>query len=897
MGPHYLSKLFKPNSVAIFGASDRPESVGANALQNMLKAGFKGAIYPINPKHATVQNQVCYASIADVPQVPELVVIATPAHSIASIIQACGEQGVANAVILSAGFEDEAGKKLQKQITATAHAYKMRLLGPNCLGILRPEIGLNATFSKNQAKPGHLALISQSGALCTAVLDWAEANEVGFSQVVSTGDAADIDFGEILDFLAVDPQTHSILLYIEGIADARRFMSGLKAAARMKPVILLKSGRMPEGTRAAVSHTGALVGADDVFTAAIERAGAIRAQSISQLFAAAKTLSHNMNFKHSRLAILTNGGGPGVMATDRAAELGIALPQPSEQSLEALNAFLPQHWSHANPIDILGDATGARYTQSLAVCQADERYDAILVLLTPQAMTEPTEIAQAICEFIDNTPHCKPIFTAWLGERLVSEARSYFSQHSVPTFRTPEASVEALAFLANYHQNQALLMQAPATGAHNGNLVDASGARLIINAALSEHRDILTSTETRAIMHAFGVPITPAIEAANANQAMIAAESLGFPVGIKINSPDLTHKSDVGGVKLNLHSALEVKHAFTSMVERIRLAQPNANVLGVTVEPMSVRPHARELLVGVMRDPVFGPAITFGSGGTAVEVLKDSAIGLPPLNTFMAKKMINSTKIAKMLGEFRGLPAVNCDAVVDVLLRISDMVAQLPEIIELDINPLFADEHGAIAVDARIRIQHPTNHKRAYAHMAIHPYPAELIVHTQTKTGLEVTLRPIQPEDASMELEFVKNLSERSRYLRFMNQLQTLSPEMLSRFTQIDYDREMAFIMTTTNSAGQEVEIGVTRYTTNPDGLSCEMAIVVRDDYHHQGVAGLLLENLIDHAKLKGLHKMEGEVLSENYGMLQLAQQFGFKLHTLEDDPEVTAIELDLTKP
>lgn len=896
MGPHYLTKLFKPDSIAVFGASERPESVGGNAFSNLLKAGFKGTIYPINPKHQSVQDQVCYPSIEALPTIPDLVVIATPARTIPAIIQACGEQGVGNAVILSAGFEDKAGKKLQQKMTETAKTYGMRLIGPNCLGILRPEIGLNATFSKNQAIPGNLALVSQSGAICTAVLDWAEANDVGFSQVISTGDAADIDFGEILDFLALDPNTKSILLYIEGIADARQFMSGLKAAARMKPVILLKSGRMPEGTKAAVSHTGAMVGGDDVFTAAVERAGAVRAESISQLFAAAKSLSHNIEIKQNRLAILTNGGGPGVMATDRAAELGLQLPDISPSSMKKLNAFLPEHWSHGNPIDILGDATGERYTQALDICHTDPHYDGTLILLTPQAMSDPSGIAQSIIEYTQKKPSSKPVFTAWLGESLVKEARTLFSEAKIPTFRTPEAAVEAFSFISTYHQNQKLLMQSPATADQCCQLADTSGAKAIIESVLAEGRAILSSAETRAIMHAFGVPITQAIEVSTASQAMVAAESMGFPVSLKINSPDLTHKSDVGGVKLNLNSVQEVRSEFTTMVDRIQNAQPEATILGVTVEPMFKRPHSRELLIGVMRDPVFGPAITFGSGGTSVEVIKDAAIALPPLNDYLARKLIQQTKVAKMLNSFRGLPVVNHDAIVDVLLRISDMVSQLPEIQELDINPLFADEQGVMAVDARISVKAlPANHK-AYQHMAIHPYPNELVTSIETQSGLAVSIRPIRPEDANLELDFVKHLSERSRYLRFMNSQQTLTPKMLSRFTQIDYDREMAFIATTTNHQNQTIEVGVTRYTTNPDGKSCEMAIVVRDDYQHQGVAKALLSSLIQHAKSKGLNRMEGQVLAENSPMIALVEQFNFTLKPLSEDQAVFQVELNLNQ-
>lgn len=894
MGPHYLSKFFNPKSVAVFGASDRSDSVGANALQNLLKAGYQGEIYPINPKHDRVQNQVCYKDIMDVPGVPELAVIATPMQTILGIIQVCGERGVSNAVILSAGFEDVVGKRLQQKITAVARSYGMRLLGPNCLGILRPKIGLNATFSKNQAKVGNLALVSQSGALCTAVLDWAESNEVGFSLVASTGDAADIDFGEILDYLATDSETHSILLYIEGVADARRFMSGLKAAARIKPVILLKSGRMPEGLLAAMSHTGAIVGGDDVFDAAIERSGAVRAITISQLFSAAKTLSDNIKIKNNRLAIVTNGGGPGVMAADRASELGIRMPQPSEASLKSLSAFLPKHWSNRNPIDILGDATGELYTKSLEICQADDNFDSILVLLTPQAMTDPTAIAQDIVEFIKKTPNCKPIFTAWLGEHLVSEGRVVFREHKVPTFKTPESAVEAFGFLSAYHHNQQLLMQAPAAGNQYCKQVESTGARLIIQNAIEEKRDFLSSTETRAVMHSFGVPITQSIEASTANQAMIAAESLGFPVCIKVNSPNLTHKTDVGGVKLNLISAQAVRDEFKQMVSRIKKAVPEAEVLGVTVEPMYVSNAARELIIGATRDPVFGPAITFGSGGTMVEVLKDLSVGLPPLNAFIANRMISRTKVSKMLTAFRGKPAVDQSAIVNVMLRVSDMVSQLPEIIELDINPLMADERGVMAVDARIRVAAVEGRQVAYQHMAIHPYPAELIKTLQTKSGLNVVMRPIRPEDAKLEREFFEHLSEKSRYMRFMGNLQKLSPEMLSRFTQIDYDREMAFIMTTENDQAETIEIAVARYTTNPDGRSCEMAIVVRDDYQKLGLGELLLGYLISHATSKGLKLMVGEVFNDNKGMLKLVKSFNFKVTPIEDDKLVSLISLNL---
>lgn len=891
MGPHYLTTLFNPKSVAVFGASERANSVGGTAFVNLLAAGFKGKVYPINPKHRMIQSQPCYASVDLIKESIDLAVVATPASTLLNVLHACGEKGIKHVVVLSAGFEDAKGKALQAQMLQVAQSYGMRLVGPNCLGIMRPAIGLNATFSKNQANPGHIAFVSQSGALCTAVLDWAEANDVGFSLVASTGDAADLDFGELLDYLATDSKTQSILLYIEGIAHSRRFISGLKKAARMKPVILLKSGRMPEGTQAAISHTGAMVGADDVFNAAIERAGVVRALSISQLFSAAKVLSSQVRLKNQRLAILTNGGGPGVMATDRAAELGIVMPAPQAESLASLNDVLPAHWSHANPVDILGDADAERYIQALDICLNDVNYDAVLVLLTPQAMTDPTSVAKAIVKHLKAKNTTKPVITAWLGERLVSQARQIFAKAGLPTFRTPEAAVEAIHFLGQYHQNQALLMQVPE--ALEDFTPDFEGARLIVQHALAQKRKVLSATETRAVLHAFDIPVTPVIEARDTSSALIAAETLGFPVALKINSPDITHKSDSGGVVLNVSHAADVPNAFRELMETVQAHEPQARLDGVTVEPMAKLKHARELIIGVSRDPVFGPAISFGRGGTAVEVDKDSHTSLPPLNAFMARKMIGCTKVSKMLESFRGMPAVNMDEIIRVLMRVSDLVSELPEINELDLNPIFAGPDGVMAVDARISVAQTSAMAPAYSHMAIHPYPAHLKTNVPLPNGLIMQIRPIRPEDARIEEDFVASLSEKTKYLRFMQSVQKISHEMLIRFTQIDYDREMAFVALT-RIKGETIELGVTRYTTNPDGESCEFALVVRDDYQHQGIGSRLLEVLISHAQSRGLKVMMGEVLAENHAMLELAKQHGFKAQVMEDDPTVIEVALRL---
>ncbi|MEJ2060004.1 MAG: bifunctional acetate--CoA ligase family protein/GNAT family N-acetyltransferase [Gammaproteobacteria bacterium] len=892
MGPHYLSRLFSPESIAVIGASERPDSVGMRVLVNLREAEYQGAVYPVNPKHKRVLEQRCYPDVASINKPVDLAVIATPAPTVPKIIHQCGEAGVRAVVVISAGFGEvgEQGHQLQEALIEGARRYGMRVLGPNCLGIMRPEIGLNATFSKNRAHPGHLALVSQSGALCTAVLDWAEQNDIGFSAIVSLGDAADLDFGDVLDYLALDPDTRSILLYIEGVLDARGFISGLRAAARLKPVIVIKAGRHAAGTRAAVSHTGALIGADDVFDAALERTGAVRAASVAQLFAAAEILTVNKPVRHNRLAIVTNGGGPGVMASDRASEMGVALPDPSKNSIEALNALLPKHWSHGNPIDILGDAPPDRYGRAVKACLDDPAYDGVVAMLSPQAMTEPTEAAQAVVDAAKD--HRKPVLACWLGEAQVADARALFAEHHIPSFSTPEDSIEAFSFLSNYHHNQALLRQVPPP-LHGHAAPDIEGARLIIESALSESRSLLSTTETRAILSAFHIPILPAIQAKDANDALIAAEALGFPVALKIDSPDLTHKSDVGGVRLNIGNAPAVRGAYQALMENVQRRAPDARVHGVTVEHMYESAQARELFIGVMRDPVFGPTISFGLGGTAIEVHRDRAVALPPLNTFIIRSMIGRTRVARMLGEFRQLPAINMGALESVLERISEMVCELPHIKELDINPLMADDQGVMAVDARIVVELPARHHDRYDHIAIHPYPSHLVSRWQLPDGTEIVLRPIRPEDAGIEQTFVKELSDESRYFRFMQALHELTPEMLVRFTQIDYSREMAFIAVT-EIDGREVELGVARYTINPDRASCEFALVVLDSWHHRGIGTHLMEKLMQVARARSLQTMEGEVLSNNRNMLELVHSLGFTSRPSPDDPQIQIVSARL---
>jgi acetyltransferase len=892
MGKHYLSSLFAPKSVAVFGASDRPDSVGQIVFQNMLESGFKGSLYPINSKHPEVQGKRAYASIADVGELVELVVIATPPQTVHDIIENCGIHGVKAAVIITAGFGEAGheGEALEKELLETAHRYGIRLIGPNCLGIMRPSIGLNATFNKGSANVGNIAFVSQSGALCTAILDWAQSNDVGFSSVVSMGSSTDVDFGEILDYLVSDANTHSILMYIEGIRNARRFMSALRAAARIKPVILVKVGRHAAGSKAALSHTASLVGADDVFDAAVNRAGVVRVQTITQLFTAAKALSCGFRPVGNRLAIVTNGGGPGVMAADRAADLGLTMATLSDATIEVLNQYLPSTWPHGNPVDIIGDAQADRYQHAVKACLEDENVDGVLAILTPQAMTKPLESALALIE-LSNT-HSKPLLTCWMGETQVAEAREAFAKAHKPHFRTPEPAVEVFSHLSAYYRNQKLLMQVPGPFSHHVE-PDVESARLIIEGAMQEHRKVLNEMESKALLSAFNIPVANTMVARSPNEALLIAQQIGLPVAMKVNSPDITHKSDAGGVLLNLNNAHEVRAAYQHIHDNVQHSRPSARMDGISIEPMIAKPNGRELMIGVTSDPVFGPVITFGAGGTSVEIMGDRAVALPPLNNFLVRELIQETRIAKMLGEFRNMPPVNMDALEDVLLRVSEMVCELPLLKEMDINPLIIDENGALAADARVVVEYRQPSADRYAHMAIYPYPTQLVSRWQLADGTDITIRPIRPEDAELVQAFVRALSEESKYFRYMNSMQELTETMLVRFTQIDYSREMALIAVTLEK-DKEIQLGVARFAINPDGDSCEFALVVADNMQGKGLGQKLMALLMEAARSKGLSVIEGEVLSNNHNMLKLMTRLGFTIKSSEEDPGIMKVSHSL---
>jgi len=894
MNKHYLASLFTPESIALYGASDREDSVGGIVFKNLITSGFKGRIYAINPKRDVVQGEKAFSSLDEIEELVDLVVVATPASSIPAIVETCGERGVKMMLILSAGFRETGaeGRKLEDRVTQLIKRYDIRLMGPNCLGLIRPDKGLNITFGNNNARPGNLAFVSQSGAICTAILDWAEANDIGFSAVVSTGIAADLDFGDYLDYLVSDPHTKAILLYIEGINNSRRFMSSLRAAARIKPVIALKVGRHAAGAEASMSHTGALVGSDETFSAALSRSGVLRVETIGQLFAAAKALS-SLHYRGAseRLVIITNGGGPGVMAADRATDQGIELTSLSEETLTALNKVLPDVWSHGNPVDIIGDAPPERYQQALDICLADPGVDGAIVILTPQAMTRPTEVAEAVIRSAGQSN--KPVITSWMGGAQVEAARQLFTAAHVPDFGMLENSVDAFSYLARYNRNQRLLLQTPARLTSGQEPPDSEGARMIIEGVLTEQRSVLTEPESMAVLNAFRIPTVRNAVAHSANESLVIAESIGFPIAMKVLSKDISHKSDAGGVRLNINSAQEVRGAYRQLVDQVMLKVPDATIAGVTIEKMYRSSNGRELMIGIIRDPVFGPVISFGSGGTSVEVMGDSAISLPPLNRRLAHDLIKRTKVSKLLGEFRQMPAVDIERLVDVLLAVSGMACELPWIQEMDINPLIMDDKGIVAVDARIVVAYPTPSTDPYHHLAIHPYPVHLVKKIQLNDGTDIVIRPIRPEDAEIEAKFVRELSDEARYFRFMNSLQELSQEMLVRFTQIDYHNEMALIAVKLNGLAEE-QIGVARYTTNMDKQSCEFALVVSDRWQNRGIAHHLMMNLMEVARDRGLDSMEGQVLSNNVRMLELVASLGFEIRNDPTDYAVNQVEVRL---
>jgi acetyltransferase len=745
----------------------------------------------------------------------------------------------------------------------------LRILGPNCVGLLVPHLALNASFAHTGALPGKIAFVSQSGALVTAVLDWAKSRGIGFSKFISLGDSADVDCGDVLDYLASDGETHSILLYLESITAARKFMSAARAAARNKPVIVVKAGRMKEGAKAAASHTGALAGADDVYDAAIRRAGMLRVTSTEDLFDAVETLARARPLYGDRLAILTNGGGPGVMATDALVASQGRLAEPLQDTLHKLDAVLPATWSHGNPVDIIGDAPTERYVQALQILLEEPQSDAVLFIHAPTAIVGSSEIAEAVAPVIEKAS--RNVLACWMGGDAVKRARAIFSQACIPTYDTPEDAVSAFLQVVQYRRNQDLLMEVPPSRssefAH-----DREKARAIVTGALAEGRSMLSESESKAVLATYSIPVVETRIAGTIEDAMKLAAEIGFPVALKIFSPDISHKSDIGGVALDLENAQGVDVAANAMQQRVRQSRPDARLRGFTVQSMVHRPNAHELIVGTATDPVFGPVILFGQGGTAVEVTADRAVGLPPLNMVLASELVSRTRVSKLLAGYRDRPPADLAAVGRTLIQVSQLIADIPQIAELDINPLLADEKGVLALDARMRVAPFA--ASGVDRFAIRPYPEELEEWISWQ-GRQVLLRPIKPEDGAQHLEFFNSLdADDVRYRVFMR-IRELPPAQLARLTQIDYDREMAFIATCEREPGRFETLGVARAIADPDNISAEFAIIVRSDLKGQGLGKILLRKLIEYCRARGTKEIVGEALPDNARVLGLVRHFG----------------------
>jgi acetyltransferase len=886
---HPLHPLLSPASVALVGASARPGSLGTVVLANLRQGGFRGPIHLVNPKHAELDGAPCYPSLEALPAPVDLAIVTAPAPAIPEIIAQAGRAGVPAAIVLSAGFGEtgEAGKALEARVLEVAREADVRVLGPNCVGMLRPSIGLNASFARTACEAGSIALVSQSGAICTALVDWAASTKVGLSSVVSLGAAADVDFGDVLDYLLFDPKTESVLLYVEGIHHGRTFISSLRAIARAKPVIVLKVGRYASGSQAARSHTGALVGNDAVFDAVLARCGVVRVHSAQDLFAAARALSSRRRPHGDRLAIVTNGGGPGVLAADAVSSENLQLAKLAPETIERLNAILPAHWSHGNPVDVIGDADGERFGGAAAIVTADPNVDAVLTVFCPTGIASAESVADGILPVAKESG--KPFLTAWLGESGVVATRHRVEEAGVPAYRSGEVAVQAFAALASHAKNQRLLLESPSprstTIEH-----DIPRAEEIFQAAADEGRTLLNEVEAKSLLAAFGVPVPPFAVATTREEAVAAAQTIGYPVVLKILSPDISHKSDVNGVRLSVRDAEAVSQQFDDIVATVKRMRPEATIAGVLVQAMVARRDGRELMIGVMTDPAFGPAISFGSGGVAVELLRDNAVGLPPLNVRLAGDLVDRTRAARLLGAYRNVPAANREALIDVLLRVSDLVCALPWVAEMDINPLLLDPGGAIALDARVVVDlHRRHLDSRYSHLAIHPYPEALEAVERLRDGSEVTIRPIRPEDAQMETAFITELSDESRYLRFLSIVRHVTPEMIARFTQIDYDREMALIAVRGGGAGESI-VGVARYVRDPNPASAEFAVVIADRAQRKGLASKLMGRLMAHARFAGIERLRGLVLASNDSMLELMDRLGFEAFPVPDDPSLVDV-------
>ncbi|GAB4362360.1 MAG: bifunctional acetate--CoA ligase family protein/GNAT family N-acetyltransferase [Kiloniellaceae bacterium] len=893
-----LDALFKPRSIALVGGSRRDGSLGAVLARNLFKGGFEGPILPVHPRHESLEGVLAYPSVEALPLAPDLAVIATPPESVPDLVAQFGARGTRAAVVITAGFGeggDSGGAVLKQRLLEAARPHLLRVVGPNCLGTMVPGLGINASFAHVAPPAGDLAFVTQSGAMVTAMLDWAAPRNIGFSKIVSLGDKADVDFGDLLDYLAMDAETRAILLYVESVAHARKFMSAARIAARNKPVIVIKGGRHAEGAKAAASHTGALAGADAVYDAVFARAGMLRVYSLEELFDAAETLSNYATASSgaamdgeggdARLAILTNGGGLGVLATDALIDEGGKLAELAPQTVAALDAGLPKTWSRGNPVDIIGDAPGARYKAAMAALLNDPNSDAVLAMHCPVAVADPLEAAQAVVDaFQDNEQQKRhrPVFAAWVGDYAVGEARRLIDRAGLPQYPTPEQAVRAFMHLARYRHNQSLLMRVPPSVPESAP-PDTAAVRAIIAGALAEGREWLNEAEAKQALAAYGIPALLAEVVSDPQEAGAAAARIGGPVALKILSRDITHKSDIGGVMLDLEGAETVTQAAEAMLKRVAAAAPEARLQGFTVQAMCRRPQAEELILGVVSDAQFGPVMLFGQGGTAVEVINDKALALPPLDPVLAEAMMQQTRVYKLLQGYRDRPRAALREIANALIRLSQLVIDIAEVSEVDINPLLADSEGVIALDARIRLDSaqagkPTGSER----LAIRPYPKALEQTFTLPDGQKIFLRPLRPDDAPGLRAGFQRLDPEDVRMRFFSHMREMSPSMAARLTQLDYNREMALAAFPAEGPDRS-GLGIVRLVADPDNQRAEFAITIRSDAKGRGLGRALMERIMEYAVKRGLGEIWGDVLADNRRMLALCDELGFERGGVED--------------
>ena len=889
MGIYNLDKIFKPESIAVVGASKKEGSIGSVLVENLIQGGFQGKVFPVNPKYSDIHGLKAYSSIADTDTQVDLAIIATPIATVPEIVKDCVAKNVGGAIIISAGGKEVGpqGEDIEKKIEWEAWKGGLRIIGPNCLGIISPHRNLNASFASMMPEKGKLAFISQSGAICSAILDLSPKENIGFSYFVSIGSMVDVDFGDLIDYLATDPQVSSILLYIESLSNFRRFMSAARAASRLKPIVVLKSGRSPAGTRAAASHTGAMAGEDIVYDAAFKRAGIVRVNTIGELFDCAELMAKQPHPSGPRLAIVTNAGGPGVMAADALSYYGLEPASLQDDTIEKLNAVLPAQWSHANPIDILGDASPERYTEAVKICIEARELDGVLAVLTPQAMTDPTAVANGLARISKSRRY--PLFAAWMGGTEVEKGTEILNRAEIPTYGTPEQAIRAFIYMHEYSRNLESLQEIPPKLTKTLKF-DRNRAQNIIHQGSEAEESTLTELQSKEVLAAYGLPVNRTEVATSAEEAVQLGREMGYPLAMKILSPEIVHKTEANGIKLDLRTETEVAEAFREVTEKARDHNPEANILGVTLQPMITQVDY-EILLGAKKDQNFGPVILFGMGGIFTEIVKDRTIGLPPLNVCLARRLMEETKVYTLLKGYRNRTPANMELLEEMILRLSQLVIDFPEILELDMNPVVVTNGKPVAVDARMLLEPAV--RPSPLHLVISPYPEQYESHEVTSAGVAVFIRPIKPEDAPLLTELFDTLSPTTIYYRFFGPLKGLPHSMLVRFTQVDYDREIDMVALEKTNGDRERMVGTARVMSDPDGKRAEFAILVGDPWQGKGVGAKLLERCLAIAKERGIETVWGIVLHENTGMQALARKLGFKV-SRSDEPGELELTIDL---